>query len=214
MFVFFASAALALGTTPARAKDVPSGATVLPVTGSVQVHLPGQAAPVAFQGGDKIPQGATIMTGPDSQAFILPDTGTVATLEANTTAELEKLTQTVESGAVIRANTLLNLKAGYLVSTLDPTKRSLSYPGVPTPKGGAAARGTSCAVNVSAGGVSVPAAADQLTFTSSTGATCRIAAGMISTPRPASPRRRRPPCSITSAPPHAPASPRRVSGFV
>ena len=180
LFVLFASAAFAAGTTLATAADVPSEATVLKVTGSVQVQLPGQSSPVALNVGDKIPQGATIITGAGAEAYIQPVTGTVATVQENSTVEVEKLTQTMEGGQMVRANTLLNLKSGNLVSTLDPAKRSLNNYGVRTPKGVAAARGTSYSVTVSNDqGFTVSATADTVTFTAPGGTTYSISAGMV-----------------------------------
>ena len=182
-----AAAIFAFGCTLATAAEVPAQATVLKVTGSVQVQLPGQSAMVDLQVGDKIPQGAVITTGAGAEAYIQPFSGTVSTIKENSTVEIEKLSQTTEGGVVKQANTLLNLRSGNLVSNLDPSKRAFNNYGVRTPKGVAAARGTSYSVSVSAGGFSVAATADNVTFTTSTGATYSISAGMIAITLPGQP---------------------------
>jgi hypothetical protein len=179
------------------AGESPSEATILKLTGSVQVQLPGQSVAVDLHVGDLVPQGATLITGPNSEVYVQPFSGTVSTVKENATVVVEKLSLTTDSGIVTKQNTLLNLKAGNLVSTIDPAKRAINNYGVRTPKGVAAARGTSYSVSVSADGFSIAATADMVTFTTSTGAVYSIQAGMISiTPAGGSPQ---PPISLASA---------------
>jgi hypothetical protein len=75
---------------------------------------------------------------------------------------------------------MLDLRSGNLISTIDPAKRSINNYAVRTPKGVAAARGTSYSVSVTANGVMIAATADSVTFTSPLGVTYTIKAGMIS----------------------------------
>lgn len=174
----FVASALTFGRL-AAAETAMSEGTVIKVTGDAVVQLPGQSTSVAMTAGMKIPQGATITTK-TGEVYLQAHTGTVATIQANSTVNVEQLSVTTEGGAVKKENTLLSLKSGNLISTIDPTKKAVNNYGVRTPKGVAASRGTSFSVSVSAGGFNIAATADSVTFTTATGATYTIAAGMIS----------------------------------
>jgi hypothetical protein len=156
-----------------------SEGTVIRVTGQAKILLPGRTEAVDLTADMKVPQGATITTGA-GEVYLQAHTGTVATIQANSTVNLEQLSVTSEGGTVKQENTLLALKSGNLISNIDPTKRAVNNYGVRTPKGVAAARGTSFSVSVSAGGFNIAATADAVTFTTSTGAAYTISAGMIS----------------------------------
>ena len=175
------------------AAEDPSEATVLKLTGSVKVQLPGQSVATDLHVGDKVPQGATITTGLGSEVYLQPFVGTVSSIKENATVVVEKLTVTTQDGVVKKQNALLNLKGGNLVSNIDPSKRAINNYGVRTPKGVAAARGTSYSVSVSGGGFSIMASADSVTFTMPDGNTFRISQGMITitapgqAPQPAGP---------------------------
>jgi hypothetical protein len=136
----------------AAADTVTPDAVVLQITGSVMVQLPGQTTPVALAEGAHIPQGATIITGADSEVSIRPIGGVVSTVKANTTVQIEKLSVTTDNGTISNQTALISLLSGNLVSTLDPSKKHINNYGVRTPKGVAAARGTIYAVGVDAGG--------------------------------------------------------------
>ena len=95
----------------------------------------------------KVPQGATITTGAASEVYLQAHTGTVATVKANSSVSLDELSVTTENGRVTRETTAINLKSGNLVSALDPAKRNVNNYQVRTPKGVAAARGTTFTVS-------------------------------------------------------------------
>jgi len=127
--------------------------------------LPGSSALVVLKVGDHIPQGATIITGSDSVAYIQAFSGAVSTLQANTTVALEKLSVTTsDSGVLTKQTAMLNLKSGNLVSTIDPGKRAINNYSVRTPKGVAAARGTSFSASVGSALSSISATADNVTL--------------------------------------------------
>jgi hypothetical protein len=148
--LFFGFSFLASGI--AAADTVTPDAVALKVTGSVMVQLPGQPNPIALAEGAHIPQGATIITGANSEASIRPFNGAVSTIKADTTVQIEKLSVTTDNGAVSNQTALLSLLSGNLVSTLDPSKKHIDNYGVRTPKGVAAARGTVYDVQVDASG--------------------------------------------------------------
>jgi hypothetical protein len=148
--VFFAFSFLASGI--AAADTVTPDAVVLKVAGSVMVQLPGQPNPIALAEGARVPQGATIITGANSEATIRPFNGAVSTIKAGTTVQIEKLSVTTDNGTIQNQTALLSLLSGNLVSTLDPAKKRIDNYGVRTPKGVAAARGTVYDVQVDASG--------------------------------------------------------------
>ena len=197
LYPFIAAVIFGLGCTLAAASEVSSEATVLKITGSVKAQMPGQSGAVELKVGDRIPQGAVVMTGAGAEAFIQPFSGAVSAVKENSTVQIEKLSLTTEGGALTKQTATLNLKSGNLVSTIDPAKRAINNYSVRTPKGVAASRGTSYSVSVSADGFSIAATADSVTFTTATGAIYTIQAGMISiTPPGGSPQ---PPVSLASA---------------
>jgi hypothetical protein len=114
---------------------------LIKLTGTVEVQLPGQPARPATLG-MAIPQGAVIQTGADGQAFLETFNGGVAAIQKNTSVAVEKLDVVMQGGKIVTQEALLDLKHGNVVSTLDPTKKSINKYGVKTPKGVAAARGT------------------------------------------------------------------------
>jgi hypothetical protein len=147
---FLAFSFLASGI--AAADTVTPDAVVLKVSGSVMVQLSGQTTPVPLAEGAHIPQGATIITGANSEASIQPFNGAVSTIKADTTVQIEKLSLTTDNGTISNQTALLSLLSGNLVSTLDPSKKHIDNYGVRTPKGVAAARGTVYDVQVNASG--------------------------------------------------------------
>ncbi|HTZ21756.1 MAG TPA: hypothetical protein VMC06_12815, partial [Opitutaceae bacterium] len=86
-------------------------ATLLRKTGSVTVTPKGGQA-TELNVNDKIPDGATVKTGPGAEAYLQPIDGAVATMKANTTLEIGT------------GNATINLKSGNLVSTIDPAKKA------------------------------------------------------------------------------------------
>jgi hypothetical protein len=166
-----------LGVGIAAADTVTPDAVVLQVTGSVMVQLPGQTTPTALAAGAHIPQGATVITGADSEVSIRPVNGIVSTIKANTTVQIEKLSVTTDNGTVSNQTALISLLSGNLVSTLDPSKKHINNYGVRTPKGVAAARGTIYAVGVDAGGATFATLSGTVSITLANGSTVNVNLG-------------------------------------
>jgi hypothetical protein len=165
----------------ARAATAPNEATVLQLTGSAQVvRAPGQA-PVALRVGDKLPQGATIITGAGATVHIQPFAGAVSTVNENTEVSLDKLSlDTNNAGRVTKQTALLKLKSGNVVSILNPNNKDINDYGVSTPKGVAAARGTQFTSSVTAAnGTVISANADTVQFTDANGGTVTISQGRV-----------------------------------
>ncbi len=162
---------LTFGGLVASAAEAPNMATVLQITGSATALMPGSTTPQPIQQGDKLPQGASITTGPGSTVNIQPFSGAVSTINSNSTVSLDKLSVTTNgSGTVTKQTALIKLKTGNVVSMLDPGNKSINDYGVSTAKGVAAARGTSFTSDVDGtGSVTVSANADSVVFTTAEG---------------------------------------------
>ncbi|WP_438482492.1 FecR family protein [Oleiharenicola lentus] len=155
-------------------------AVVVKFTGVSTAQLPGKAEPVQVTEGLKLPAGTVIITGTTGEVHVQPFSGAIATIKPNSTVSIDELSVTKNgSGVVTKQNALLNLKSGNVVSTLDPAKKAVNNYGVRTPKGVAAARGTSYAVNVSVNGTTIVATADTVSFTAANGTTYSVQAGMV-----------------------------------
>jgi len=142
----FASLWLSAGI--ALAQDTLSNqATIVGVGGSATVTLPDGTTSPAVNGA-KLPAGATIKTGADGKVMLQAFTGTIATIDNNTEVSLAELSTTSANGKVTQETTTIDLKNGNLVSALDPKKKSVNNYKVRTPKGVAAARGTSFQVRI------------------------------------------------------------------
>jgi hypothetical protein len=136
---FWAVCLLACGlATSVRAHD----AKVVKLTGAVQIQLPGESQAKPLTADMAIPQGSVITTGDTGEVYVETVPGVVATIKANSTVSVEKLDLQQQGGVVTSQEALLDLKKGNVISTLDPTKKSINHYGVRTPKGVAAARGT------------------------------------------------------------------------
>ncbi|MEI6862625.1 MAG: FecR domain-containing protein, partial [Verrucomicrobiota bacterium] len=179
-------AGLVLGSLSAVAASAPNEATVLKVTGTATATLPGGGTPQTLRVNDKIPQGATINTGAGAEVHIAPFSGSVATINQNSSVSLDTLSlQTDNGGRITKQTAKLNLKSGNLVSTIDPSKKDINDYGVGTPKGVAAARGTQFTTVVTAGDVTISANADTVQFTQANGSVVSISKGeVLITPAP------------------------------
>ncbi|MFA6289154.1 MAG: FecR domain-containing protein [Opitutaceae bacterium] len=172
------AAVFSLGSLCAYGAEATAQAIVLKVKGSANAVFAGQTQPVAIKVGDKLPQGATIVTGPDSEVDVQAFNGAVATIKAGSTVSLEKLSITTAGGAVTKQSALLNLKVGGIVSNIDPANHNINDYGIRTPKGVAAARGTVYTVLVSAGGaVQVFVTQSTIVFTDINGRQVIVEAG-------------------------------------
>ncbi len=146
------AAVFSLGSLCAYGAEATAQAIVLKIKGSANVVFAGQTQPIAIKVGDKLPQGATITTSPNSEVDVQAFNGAVATIKADSTVNLEKLSVTTSGGAVTKQTALLNLKVGSILSNIDPANHNINDYGIRTPKGVAAARGTVFFVHVSENG--------------------------------------------------------------
>ena len=177
------AAGLAFGGLTASAAEATNPATVLTITGTATALLPGATMPQPIQQGDKLPEGATITTGPGSIVNIQPFSGAVSTINENSTVSLDKLSlQTSSSGKPTKQTALLKLKTGSVVSMLDPGNKDINDYGVSTAKGVAAARGTdftTSATDTGGSGITISANADTVQFTLADGSTYSISQGSV-----------------------------------
>ncbi len=195
------AAATVVAGTPAPAGPTPvtkvTEATIVRATGVAHVKLPGSTSEAAIAENMKLPVGALIITEDDGEVLLQPFIGTIATIRPKSRLAIEKLSVTTVAGTVKKQTALLELKAGTVVSTIDPEKKDINDYGVRTPKGVANAQGTSFSVSVEDDGFSVAATADTVSFVTPTGVTYSIAAGNVTiTPPGAEPQ---PPVSLASA---------------
>lgn len=173
-------------------------AVVLRLTGGARMQLPASSAQVAIAEGAKLPAGSTVFTDATAELHLQPFEGTIATLRPNTTLQIEKLSVTRDGTVTTKQTALLALKAGTVISTIDPAKSDINDYGVRTPKGIATAKGTSFAVSVDDDeGFTVTATADTVTFLTPAGVSYSIAAGNVTiTPAGGEPQ---PPVALATA---------------
>ena len=149
---WFAALALALGIGSAALADE---AKVIKLVGTAEMTLPGAATATQLGLNSMIPEGATVTTAAGAELSIEAMPGVIATIKADSTVVVEKLSS-VKNGTEIKEQTAtLNLKQGNIVSTLDPAKKAINRYGVRTPKGVAAARGTVYSVKVNVTGSTI-----------------------------------------------------------
>jgi hypothetical protein len=159
--------------------------------------LPHASDEITLAEGSMLPAGTLIETGRDSEVFIQPFTGVVANIRPSTKVYLEKLSATTAGAVVKKQTALLDLKAGTVVSTIDPALHAINDYGVRTPKGIAKAQGTSFSASVEEDGFSVATTADTVTFVTPAGTTYSIAAGQVTVTTPGG--EPQPPVSLASA---------------
>lgn len=129
------------------AAETTSPAVVLKVTGSPMVSIDNQT-PSPIKAGDKLPQGATITTGPAAEVEFKALEGSATTIKPDSTATLSKLSLTTQGGTITKQTALIDLTAGSVVSRLDHSKKAINDYSIRTPRGIAAARGTIYIVTV------------------------------------------------------------------
>jgi hypothetical protein len=125
----------------AFAQTTQTQANVARVTGSATVTLP-DGSSVPLTAGMKVAQGATITTGADGDVYLETHQGYVTSIKGDSTVTVDDVSVTTENGQVKEERTMLDLKSGNLVASLDPKKKAVNNYQVRTPKGVAAARGT------------------------------------------------------------------------
>ncbi|MEM9445222.1 MAG: FecR domain-containing protein [Verrucomicrobiota bacterium] len=119
------------------------GATAHRVSGTVMVTYPGQQER-PLVAGDVLQEGAIIRTGADGNVYLSPYPQSLAWLEPSSEMEILKLAPDASAG--LDANILLGLKQGTITSTLRGIDHSKVSYKIKTPRGVAAARGTTFTV--------------------------------------------------------------------
>jgi hypothetical protein len=138
-----------LASTSLFGADASVPAKVLQITGpNAMVKLSANDQPRPLTQGESLAQGATIQTGKDTTVVVVPMSGAVATIKPETEVVLETLSKSDEGTTAKKRNTVLNLKSGNLVSSIDPSKKETTEYKVNTLRGVAAARGTNFSVTI------------------------------------------------------------------
>jgi hypothetical protein len=122
-------------------------ARIVAVTGDASVAGPGGT--VAASIGSDVAVGSTITTLPGGSVTLKFFEGTVGIIQQKTTVTLGELSVGPDGTGVVKENTLLNLRTGEVVASLDPAKKDVNHFSVRTPQGVATAHGTVFAVEVS-----------------------------------------------------------------
>lgn len=155
-------------------------ATVLNIFGFVRAKLPSSSGEIALKEGSKLPKGTIVYTDAASELYLETFKGAIATLRPNSVVQIENLSVTTVQDVVKKQTSMLNLRSGTLISTIDPASKEINDYGVRTQKGVAHANGTSFSITVENEGYSVTATADTVLFTPPTGSSYLIKAGNIS----------------------------------
>jgi len=160
-----AMGALVASAQQASAPKAPAGAFISFFSGEVMVTLPGATAAVPAILGDSLPEGSIVTTGPDGNALVESFAGISTGVSDSSSVVIGK--HSVSAEGVRTAE--IELKEGSAVSVLDPAKRKINNYGVRTPKGVAAARGTTYSTTYSGGVMSVNTATGEVLYTDSKG---------------------------------------------
>lgn len=170
-------------------------ASILRLVGAstVEVILPDSDDPANMAQGEVIPEGSIVMVPEGGKLFLRTFAGTITTVEGGSTIFIEQVEQV---GA--KEVTRIELRSGDMVAMLDPEKRDVNDYGVRTPKGVAAARGTTFTATVGAGGESsISVVGGAVTFTSPAGTIDLTTGQFMPTPTDAVPNPS--PISISAA---------------
>ena len=122
-------------------------ARIVAVTGGATVSS--SSGTIAAAVGSEISIGSTIATSPGASVTVKFFDGIVGIMEQKTTVILAALSVGPDSTGAVKENTLLDLKEGGVVASLDPSKKDVTHFSVRTPQGVATAHGTVFAVEVS-----------------------------------------------------------------
>jgi hypothetical protein len=98
--------------------------------------------------GELLPEKAIITTGKGTTVVLIPIAGAVATIKPETTVVLSELSKSDQGTPAKKRKSLLELKSGNLVSSIDPSKKETTEYSVTTARGVAAARGTNFSVTI------------------------------------------------------------------
>jgi hypothetical protein len=179
---FFLLLGLLTSALATAAEDTPRQATVIAVKGSVLLKRGGTGPAEALKPGVTIAEKANIVTQTASEVTLRFFDNTVSVIQQNSDVTVDALAAKVEGGATTKETTLLRLRTGGIISTLDPAKKKISDFKVRTPKGVAAARGTVFSVIVSQDqtDATVTTMSGTVTFITDTGS-ITVSFGQVST---------------------------------
>jgi hypothetical protein len=173
------SAAILGLTAQAVAQTTATEATVAKFNGTATITSANGSA-IQLAVGAKVPQGATIETAAASEVYLQMHGTTVATVKANTKVVVDELSVTTTGGKVTKENTAITLRSGNLVSALDPNKKAVNSYQVRTPKGVAAARGTTFTVSYNGVDYTIVTTSGGIEITTNTGLVINVAGGQAS----------------------------------
>lgn len=137
-------------------------ATVMRMTGakSAMVLLPDATDETPLKEGQQVPVGALITVGDGTKLFLRTFTGAITTAEPGTVFMIEEVKANDDGTETTR----IELRGGDIVANLDPTKKGIHDYRVRTPKGVAAARGTTYTVSVAGLNVVVTVSGGEVSF--------------------------------------------------
>jgi len=165
--------AAAVGALVASAQQAPVEAVISSFEGSVTFSAPGSNVAIPAVVGQKLPEGSTIITAEGATVLIQSYEGIQTGLGPKSTAVIG--THSVNSEGVRTA--VIDLKTGTTVSVLDPSKRKINNYGVRTPKGVAAARGTTYSTTFDGISVVVDTVTGKVSFSTPSGSDVSVGAG-------------------------------------
>lgn len=157
------------------AKPAVASAVVLKLSGAAYSRA-GDSGDQALAAGSTVPAGSILSTGEGTELHLQPFSGAIATVLPNSVVELEQLAISPEGA---KHAVTLALRAGAMVSTIDPAAQAKNEYLVRTLQGTARAHGTAFATSLSHGGFSIATTADTVTFTTTAGSSYRIVAGNV-----------------------------------
>jgi hypothetical protein len=154
-------------------------AVVLRVLGSAKFTLPGETAATSVGLDTQLPVGSSVETMSGAEVYLQPYPGAIAVLRPNSRMLVEKLSVTTAGDVLMKREIIFDLKAGSLVSMIDPAKHNINRYAVRTPKGLAKAQGTSFTTSVTGDDMTVATTADSVSFTTPAGVTYTVNAGNV-----------------------------------
>ena len=160
---------LALVPLGVRGEETALSAKLIAVTGNVSIAVPGGGGSATV--GAILPVGSAVTTTAGGQATLQFFDGTVAIVQPDSNVTIQEHNVVSQGGVVSKENTMLDLHAGGVIASLDPSKKNVTNFRVRTPKGVAAARGTVFAVRISQDttNASVTTMSGTVTFVTDTG---------------------------------------------